>query len=73
MTHQTSQKPRYLRERELANRWLISVNTLQRWRYSGIGPDYVKFAGRVIYPVDAVELYEKLHLQKPTPVRLGVD
>jgi hypothetical protein len=54
--------PKFLREGELADRWRVDVKTLQRWRYQSKGPDYVKFAGRVVYPVDVIEAYEAQHL-----------
>lgn len=54
----------FLREQELANRWRVDVGTLQRWRYNNIGPDFIKFPGRVIYAMDKVVAYEQLHLKK---------
>lgn len=51
-----------LREGELAGRWRVNVKTVQRWRYQSKGPDYVKFAGRVVYPIDVIEAYEAQHL-----------
>lgn len=57
-------EPQFLREQELANRWRVDVGTLQRWRYNNIGPDYIKFPGRVIYAMDKIVAYEQLHLKK---------
>lgn len=57
-------EPQFLREQELANRWRVDVGTLQRWRYNNIGPDFIKFPGRVIYAMDKIVAYEQLHLKK---------
>lgn len=53
---------KFLREGELAGRWRVNVKTLQRWRYQSKGPNYVKFAGRVVYPIDVIEAFEAQHL-----------
>lgn len=60
----SSGEPQFLREQELANRWRVDVGTLQRWRYNNIGPDFIKFPGRVIYAMDKIVAYEQLHLKK---------
>ena len=52
----------YLLEKELAARWRITQSTLQRWRYRGMGPNFVKLSGRVLYPASVVETYERQHL-----------
>lgn len=39
-----------LTEQEVATALRISTKTLQRWRASGVGPVYLKVAGRVRYP-----------------------
>ena len=48
--------------KELANRWGISNATLERWRWQGIGPSYLKIGGRIRYPIHAVEQYEAQHM-----------
>ena len=48
------QLPDFLRERELAARWRVSLRTLQRWRKAGDGPDWHKIHGRVIYSREEV-------------------
>lgn len=53
----------YLLEKELAARWRIAQATLQRWRYRGVGPDFIKLSGRVLYPASAIELFESQHFQ----------
>ena len=51
--------PIHLNQIELANRWKISPRTLERWRWAGQGPTFVKLGGRVVYQLDAVETYER--------------
>lgn len=40
---------RCLSQNELAQRWQISESTLERWRYEGIGPVFLKLRGQVRY------------------------
>ena len=47
-----------LTQKELARRWAISHRTLERWRWTGEGPDYLKLGGRVVYRLQDVEAYE---------------
>jgi hypothetical protein len=42
-----------------------SPNTLKRWRYEGVGPDYVVIRGRVQY--DVVVLLEFIRKNTRTP------
>lgn len=48
----------HLNQIELAARWKISPRTLERWRWRGEGPGYIKIGGRVVYRLDDVETYE---------------
>ena len=43
---------RHLNQIELAARWNISHRTLERWRWTGEGPQFVKLGGRVVYSVE---------------------
>lgn len=43
---------------ELARRWSISPRTLERWRWIGEGPRFLKIGGRVIYRLDEIEAFE---------------
>ena len=36
----------------------ISPRTLERWRWTGEGPAFLKIGGRVIYRLEDVEAYE---------------
>ena len=49
----------FLNQVHLARRWHISPRTLERWRWTGEGPAYVKIGGRVIYRLDDVETHER--------------
>lgn len=47
-----------LTPRMLADRWLISPKTLERWRMQGTGPAYYKIGGRVLYSLEQIEEHE---------------
>jgi predicted site-specific integrase-resolvase len=53
----------HLNQVELSRRWKISPRTLERWRWLGQGPRYLKVVGRVVYRLEDIEEYEarKLH------------
>ena len=53
-------KIRHLTQRELAERWRISEATLERWRSEGLGPQYLKLHGRVLYRLVDIEAYEEV-------------
>ncbi|MDN2582937.1 helix-turn-helix domain-containing protein [Aquibium sp. ELW1220] len=48
----------HLNQVELAARWKISPRTLERWRWTGEGPAFIKIGGRVVYRLEEVEGYE---------------
>jgi hypothetical protein len=48
----------HLNQIDLSRRWKISHRTLERWRWAGTGPRYVKIGGRVLYRLEDVESYE---------------
>ena len=62
-----------LTETELADRWRVSVRTLQNWRWMGRGPRYLKIGARVLYPLEEVEAYEagRLHACTNGPIGEG--
>ena len=35
----------------------ISLKTLQRWRASGFGPDYIRVGGKIRYTSEAIQRY----------------
>jgi hypothetical protein len=49
---------KHLNQIDLARRWSISPRTLERWRWLGQGPRYIKIGGRVVYRIDEVEAFE---------------
>jgi len=51
---------------ELARRWKLSPRTLERWRWTGEGPRYVKLGGRVVYRLQDIEEYEVGQLRDST-------
>ena len=49
---------RHLNQTELSRRWSLSPRTLERWRWLGVGPRYLKIVGRVVYRLDDIEEFE---------------
>lgn len=49
---------KFLNPKELAERWKVSPSTVERWRWAGIGPVFVKIGGLVRYRLEDVEAYE---------------
>lgn len=52
---------RYLTPAELSERFekRISPRTLSNWRCAGTGPKFVKLGGRILYPLEQVEEWER--------------
>lgn len=61
ITASTRAMPRHLHQIELATRWCISPRTLERWRWRGTGPRYIKIGGRVVYRLEDIEAFEAAH------------
>ena len=57
---------RHLNQFELAARLNISPRTLERWRWTGEGPRFMKVGGRVVYRLEDVEGYEDSQLRNST-------
>ena len=57
---------RHLNQIELAARLNISPRTLERWRWTGVGPRFMKVGGRVVYRLEDVEGYEDSQLRNST-------
>lgn len=55
---------KHLNQKELARRWNISHRTLERWRYIGQGPAFLKLGGRVLYRCDDIEAFEHSQLHR---------
>ena len=48
----------FFAQHQLAKRWHLSPRTLERWRWSGRGPSFVKIGGRVLYRIEEIERIE---------------
>ena len=57
----------HLNQTELARRWRMSERTLERWRWLGQGPRFMKLGGRVIYRLEDIEAFETEQLREITP------
>lgn len=49
---------KHLNQIELSRRWSLSPRTLERWRWLGLGPRYLKIVGRVVYRLEDIEAFE---------------
>ncbi len=58
---------RQLNQIELSRRWSISPRTLERWRWLGQGPRYLKIGGRVVYRLDDIEAFKAQHARVTAP------
>ena len=58
---------KHLNQHQLAARWTVSGRTLERWRWSGEGPQFLKIGGRVVYRLEDILAYEAEHLRDLTP------
>ncbi len=56
----------HLSTRDLAERWNISAKTLERWRWAGEGPRFLKLGGRVVYRLTDIEVFEEAQLRSCT-------
>jgi hypothetical protein len=56
----------HLHQVELARRWKLSPRTLERWRWLGQGPQYLKIGGRIVYRVEDIEAYEADQIRTST-------
>ena len=55
---------RHMNQYQLSKRWDISPRTLERWRWMGEGPAYLKIGGRVVYRIEDVEQFESDNLHQ---------
>lgn len=49
----------HFNQADLAARLNISPRTLERWRWTGEGPAFLKIGGRVVYRLEDVEAFER--------------
>jgi hypothetical protein len=55
-----------INQRTLSDRWSVSERTLERWRWRGHGPRYIKLGNRVMYKLEDIEDYENVHSKART-------
>ncbi len=60
---------RHLNQIDLSDRWNISHRTLERWRWTGEGPPFIKLGGRVVYRLEDIEDYERAQIRASTAPR----
>lgn len=48
---------------QLAERWEVTLDTLQRWRRENVGPRYFKVERRIRYQLADIEAYEQRSLR----------
>ncbi len=56
----------HLTQRELSRRWHVSPYTLERWRWLGQGPLFLKIGGKVLYRLEDIEAFEVEHRRQGT-------
>ena len=54
----------FLTERALAERWHLSMRTLQRWRAGRRAPDHLVIGNRILYPVARVLAFEQRRMRQ---------
>lgn len=57
---------RHLHQTDLARRWCLSPRTLERWRWLGQGPAFLKLGGRVAYRLEDIEAFEAAQTRDAT-------
>ena len=55
-----------LNQTEVSRRWGMSCRTLERWRWLGMGPRFIKIGGRVKYRLCDLKAYEEMRLCQST-------
>ena len=56
----------HLTQHQLAKRWGLSPRILERWRWIGSGPTFLKIGGRVAYRVQDIEAWEAQRVRTST-------
>ena len=58
------QSKKMMCQKLLARRWIISERTLEAWRISGCGPEYLKINGsRIRYTIEAIIIFEQQNMK----------
>ena len=56
----------FLTAKELAERWRVHVNSVERWRREGKPPDYISINGKILYKLADIELLESAKRKSTT-------
>jgi hypothetical protein len=64
-------QPALWTQEQLAQHWLVSEGTLERWRCEGIGPVFLKVRGHVRYRLSDIIDFEEQSLRKSTSESLN--
>jgi predicted site-specific integrase-resolvase len=56
---QPAERDVLLTQEDVAQRWKLNARTLERWRWQGTGPRFVRIGGAIRYRVKDLEEYEK--------------
>lgn len=56
----------HLTAKALAIRWNLHVRTLEKWRYFGKGPKFLKIEGKVLYRLEDIQNFEQENLCEST-------
>lgn len=62
---------KHLNQLELARRWAMSPRSMERWRWTGVGPRFLKLGGRIVYRAADIEAYEAERLHESTAATAG--
>ena len=56
----------FLTAKELAERWRVHVNSVERWRREGKPPDYILINGKILYKLADIEALESAKRKSAT-------
>ena len=56
---------RHLNQVQLSDRLNVSPRTVERWRWAGGGPKFLKLGNRVVYRLEDIEEFESEQLRAP--------
>jgi len=63
---------RHINAYQLGKRWGISPKTLDRWRWQGLGPHFLKIGSKVVYRLSDIEAYEAQNVRTITDKDKGM-
>lgn len=65
-SHRNISLPQLVTPKQAAEILGRSVNTLKRWRYEGVGPEWIELEGRVSYDVKVLLAYIEKNTRVPS-------